>query len=262
MKRSCVTIYTVASILLCPSASYALQCRTVSGQVFEAPAASPFTLAVKGCSPAPATAQPQALSPLLRLYETEGAQTTIPLSGAPPANARRPSRSPAAMPRANDLRIRIRQGYPARRGAYAPTLIAVARTYDIDPAFLQAMIEVESGQNPLARSPKGAVGLMQVMPATARRFGLASRAGLTDPAANMAVGAAYLKTLQGHYGNNLPLVLAAYNAGEGAVERHHRHAPPYHETTAYIAGVLGRYQHALYARAPRPGESAASLEAP
>lgn len=137
---------------------------------------------------------------------------------------------------------------------------AVARAYDIDPAFLAAIIQVESRQNPAAVSPKGAVGLMQVMPSTARRFGL-TPARLTDPLDNLSVGAVYLKSLQQRYGDNLPLVLAAYNAGEGAVERHHRRPPPYRETTGYIANVLGRYRDALYGREALTGARATLTEA-
>jgi soluble lytic murein transglycosylase-like protein len=64
---------------------------------------------------------------------------------------------------------------------------------------------------------------------------------------NLAAGAAYLKSLQRRYGDNLPLILAAYNAGEGAVARYHRRIPPYRETAGYVSGVLGRYRQAIVA---------------
>ena len=129
-------------------------------------------------------------------------------------------------------------------------MASVGDAYRIDPAFLAAVVNVESRANPAARSAKGALGLMQVMPATARRFGVVTAAELSDPAANLRVGAAYLKQLQRLYGNNLPLVLAAYNAGEGAVERHGRRTPPYPETVGYVARVLDRYRAALALRQP------------
>jgi soluble lytic murein transglycosylase-like protein len=126
--------------------------------------------------------------------------------------------------------------------ALAPRVAAVARTYDIDPLLLHAIAHVESRHDPRARSAAGALGLLQVMPATARRFGVDDAPGaLYDPAVNLEVGAAYLKSLQARFGNDLTLVLAAYNAGEGAVERHGRSVPPYAETRDYVRQVLSEY---------------------
>ena len=126
--------------------------------------------------------------------------------------------------------------------ALAPSVFAVARAYDIDPLLLHAIAHVESRHNPQARSAAGALGVLQVMPATARRFGVEDTSGaLYDPAVNLEVGAAYLKSLQARFGNDLELVLAAYNAGEGAVERHGRSVPPYAETRDYVRQVLAEY---------------------
>lgn len=126
--------------------------------------------------------------------------------------------------------------------ALAPRVLAVARAYDIDPLLLHAIAHVESRHDPHARSAAGALGLLQVMPATARRFGVEDGPGaLYDPAVNLEVGAAYLKSLQARFGNDLELVLAAYNAGEGAVERHGRSVPPYAQTRAYVRQVLAEY---------------------
>ena len=141
--------------------------------------------------------------------------------------------------------------------ALAPRVFAVARTYDIDPLLLHAIAHVESRHNPQARSAAGALGVLQVMPATARRFGVEDAPGaLYDPALNLEVGAAYLKSLQARFGNDLELVLAAYNAGENAVERHGRSVPPYAETRAYVRQVLAEYGtlRAAFALAAR-GES-------
>ena len=135
--------------------------------------------------------------------------------------------------------------------ALAPRVLAVARAYDIDPLLLHAIAHVESRHDPLARSPAGALGVLQVMPDTARRFGVGDpRSALYDPAVNLEVGAAYLKTLQARFGNDLALVLAAYNAGEGAVERHGNSVPPYAETRGYVRQVLAEYQalRAAFAR--------------
>ena len=130
----------------------------------------------------------------------------------------------------------------SRAEALAPQVDAVARRYDIDPLLLHAIAHVESRHNPAARSPAGALGVMQVMPATGARFGVAQPEALQQPGTNLEVSAAYLKTLQQRFGNNLSLVLAAYNAGEGAVERHGRHVPPYAETQSYVRQVLDRYR--------------------
>ncbi len=85
------------------------------------------------------------------------------------------------------------------------------------------------------------------MPTTAARLGAAPRT-ISDPVVNLSLGAIYLKTLQRRYGNNLPLILSAYNAGEGAVDRHGRRIPPYRETQAYVAGILNDYASALHRR--------------
>ena len=134
-----------------------------------------------------------------------------------------------------------------RAEALRPLIDDVGRRYAIDPDLLRSIANVESGHNPRAVSPKGAQGLMQVMPATGRRFG-AHAASLADPAINLDVAANYLKTLQGLYGNNLPLVLAAYNAGEGAVKKYGGTVPPYRETQGYVRKVMGLYGEAVAGR--------------
>lgn len=113
----------------------------------------------------------------------------------------------------------------------------VARETDLSPQLLHAVIAVESGYDVLATSDKGALGLMQLMPQTARRFGVADP---LDPAQNVAGGAAYLKFLLGLFNNDVSLALAAYNAGEGAVIKAGYRIPPYAETRAYVPRVLAR----------------------
>ena len=117
-----------------------------------------------------------------------------------------------------------------------------ARRHALPEALLLAVIHVESGFNPLARSPKGAIGLMQVMPPTGARYGVFS--DLMDPAKNIGVGAKYLRYLLSLFRGNIALALAAYNAGEGTVIRYGRTIPPYAETQAYVKKVLRQY--ALY----------------
>lgn len=109
----------------------------------------------------------------------------------------------------------------------------------VESDLLRAIIVVESGFDAGAVSPKGAQGLMQLMPATAKAYGAADA---RDPAQNIHAGARYLRVLLDRYENDLELVLAAYNAGETAVERHGRRIPPYRETMRYVPRVLKVYK--------------------
>jgi Transglycosylase SLT domain len=117
----------------------------------------------------------------------------------------------------------------------------LSRKYAVDPALVRAIIEVESNGNPTATSSKGAIGAMQLMPATAAMYGVTDRA---DPAQNIDAGIRHLKYLLGRYGGNVALSLAAFNAGEGAVARHAARIPPYRETMLYVPAVLARMQFA------------------
>lgn len=127
----------------------------------------------------------------------------------------------------------------ARRNALDPLVQRMANAHGVHAALLKAIIEVESGFNAAARSPKGAIGLMQVMPATAARYG---QFNLYSPEQNVDVGARYLRDLLGMFGGDVRLAVAAYNAGENAVIRHGRRVPPYAETVKYVPMVLERYQ--------------------
>lgn len=130
----------------------------------------------------------------------------------------------------------------------APMIDYVARIHDIDPLLLHAIARVESRHQPEAVSPAGAHGLMQVILPTARNFGVNNERALHDPLTNLHVSASYLKRVQLRFGNDLPLVLAAYNAGEGAVERYGRRVPPYRETQDYVRKVLAEYGLLLQVR--------------
>lgn len=120
---------------------------------------------------------------------------------------------------------------------FDPIITKLAAEQGVDATLVRAVIQVESGYQPRARSPKGAVGLMQVMPATGRRYGITN---LYDPSANIRAGVTHLKSLLDRF--PLTLALAAYNAGEGTVERF-AGIPPYPETLDYVARIralLGR----------------------
>jgi soluble lytic murein transglycosylase-like protein len=112
-----------------------------------------------------------------------------------------------------------------------------ADRHRVDPALVRAVIETESNWNPGAISRKGAVGLMQLMPTTAQRFGVYER---FSPQQNVDAGVRYLKVLLQRYDGNLDLALAAYNAGEGAVDRAHG-VPAFRETRNYVQKVQDAY---------------------
>jgi soluble lytic murein transglycosylase-like protein len=122
---------------------------------------------------------------------------------------------------------------------YGVVVAQVAKRYGLEAALLHAVIAVESGYNTRAVSRTGAGGLMQLMPATARRFGVAD---VFDPADNVRAGAQYLSELLKMFDNDVRLALAAYNAGEGAVIKYGRRIPPYRETAAYVPKVVGFYE--------------------
>lgn len=110
--------------------------------------------------------------------------------------------------------------------------------YDVDPYLIFCVMEQESHFNSRALSPVGARGLMQLMPATAARFGVRNA---SDPAQNVSAGARYLKQLLGKFGGRVDLVLAGYNAGEGNVTRFGYRVPPFRETRNYVRKVAARY---------------------
>jgi hypothetical protein len=131
--------------------------------------------------------------------------------------------------------VSITREHPAR-GRVAQMVRRLAPEYRLNPNLVLAVIEAESNFNPSARSPKDAQGLMQLIPATAERFGVGN---VWDPEQNIRGGMAYLRWLMGYFDGDLELVLAAYNAGEGAVERHGG-IPPYAETQNYVRRILAR----------------------
>lgn len=122
---------------------------------------------------------------------------------------------------------------------FAPLLAEMSRTHNLPDALLHAVVTAESAYDPDALSSAGALGLMQLMPGTAQRFGVANR---SNPRANVDGGTRYLKQLLEQFGNDLRLALAAYNAGENAVIRHGRKIPPYPETQRYVRKVLDYYR--------------------
>ena len=213
-----------------------------------------FTLATSDCGAAlqapaaPLSVQADALvasagNPMARTVEMPARESAhlqlfarpgVVMARLEPADAVPPPSRPGAA---------LRTAAASRRAVQlAPDIDAAARRHDIDPLLLHAIAHVESRHDPAATSPAGARGVMQVMPATGQRFGVDSPQALHHTGTNLEVSAAYLKTLQQRFGSNLPLVLAAYNAGEGAVERHGRRVPQYPETQDYVRRVLTLYR--------------------
>ena len=125
------------------------------------------------------------------------------------------------------------------RRPYGTEIARAAGRYGIEAALLHAVISVESGYNAKAVSKRGAAGLMQLMPGTARRYGVVD---IFDPGDNVDAGAQYLTSLLKLFDNDLGLALAAYNAGEAAVMKYGRRIPPYRETASYVPKVVAFYQ--------------------
>ena len=157
------------------------------------------------------------------LYRSVDERGLVHLTNVPPANR-------AAQPAASRPKV------PAEQ-RFAPLIEQAARQHGVQADLIRAVIGAESAYEPMALSPKGAAGLMQLMPATARRYGVKD---VWDPAQNIHGGARYLGDLISRFGNDVPLALAAYNAGEAAVLRHGG-IPPYAETKDYVFKVLRRY---------------------
>jgi len=145
-----------------------------------------------------------------------------------PEPAQEPAESaPAAQPAAE-------RGSLLRDTAYAGLITAAAEAHGVDPILVQALIQVESNYKPRARSSKGAMGLMQLMPSTAREYNVRNA---YDPKANINAGVQKLKALLEKWEGNIALALASYNAGEGAVSRFNG-IPPYRETQKYVSKIL------------------------
>jgi soluble lytic murein transglycosylase-like protein len=190
------------------------------------------------------------------IYAFTDADGTVSLSNVP-ADARYAVLIAAPQPAAGATSV-ARAGKPgpglAGKARYERMVDEVSRAYGLESALLHAVISVESSYNPKAVSNKGAAGLMQLMPGTARRYGVTDA---FDPAQNLGGGARYLRDLLAMFDSDVSLALAAFNAGENAVMKYGRRIPPYRETLRYVPRVLDYYRR-YQAASDRPDYSAAS----
>jgi soluble lytic murein transglycosylase-like protein len=154
---------------------------------------------------------------------------------------------PQAVPAAPAAAVREPALASARKARYDRVVEEVSRDYGLESALVHAVIAVESSYNPKAVSKAGAVGLMQLMPGTAKRYGVADA---FDPEQNLRGGANYLRDLLNLFGSDVSLALAAFNAGEHAVIKHGNRIPPYRETLRYVPRVLDHYERFRAAAAP------------
>ena len=179
-----------------------------------------------------------------QIYSWRDANGHLVLSNRKPA-AGTETRS-YAVPKADALRA-TRPAAAARSRAYDDLIAEHARQNGVRADLVRAVMQVESAFNPLARSPKGALGLMQLMPATIRQYNVRNP---FDPADNVRAGVAYLRELLDRYQNDERLALAAYNAGPGAVDKYGESVPPYRETQNYVSQINEMAGRSIDARGP------------
>src|SRR5215472_3903910 len=179
----------------------------------------------------PASAQ------IAKIADDSGRNFFINANPAPVKLAASKSRTNIYLPAETSLTGRSRAAMDVDRDGVEKMIREAAERHRMDPALVRAVIETESNWNPKAFSHKGAGGLMQLIPTTAQRYGAYD---VFDPQQNIDAGVKYLRTLLERYNGNLDLALAAYNAGEGAVDRAHG-VPSFRETRDYVQKVQNAY---------------------
>jgi len=192
-----------------------------------------FSVALAGCFALPRPAKAQIAS----LTDESGRRMFV--NADPPAIKLSPVKRRATiyMPGESSFLGPSRPAVNIDRDGAEKLVREAAERHHVDPALVRAVIETESNWNPSAVSRKGARGLMQLIPTTAQRFGVNDA---FNPSQNVDAGVRYLRTLLERYNGNLDLALAAYNAGEGAVDRAHG-IPAYRETRNYVQRVQDAY---------------------
>jgi soluble lytic murein transglycosylase-like protein len=184
-----------------------------------------------------------ALPASAQIYSWRDANGNLVLSDRRPPSASEAVRS-YEVPKSQAIRA-TRYVAADRSRPFEDLILSHSREQGVRPELVRAVMQVESAFNPRARSPKGALGLMQLMPATARQYGVVNA---FDPAQNVRAGVTYLRALLDRYGNDETLALAAYNAGPNAVDRHGQAVPPYRETRNYVAQINRMAGKGVYER--------------
>jgi soluble lytic murein transglycosylase-like protein len=197
-------------------------------------------------------------------------QPPVPLKVDEKAPAARPdpgkkaevTGAPAKAPESAKILVPVDAGHHISSGNAALDALVreAASRSGLDPCLIISVMRAESGFNRMAVSPKGASGLMQLMPATAARFGVRN---IFDPRENVLAGSTYLRWLLERFNGDVRLALAGYNAGEGAVEMYGNRIPPFHETQNYVRMIYGRYSTLHLGRGvPVPARPATAEAAP
>ena len=197
------------------------------------------------------SAQPRASGPVLRVITQSGLKPPQDATQAPLERYYHAEPPPRTTQPAVEARTRVRISVPAgveparalskieqeRRAKYGEIIDRWARARGLPPALVHAVVRTESAYRANAVSHAGAAGLMQLMPATAKRYGVSFK-GRFDPEKNVKAGTEYLRDLLDMFNGDVKLALAGYNAGEGAVMRYGRKIPPFRETQRYVPKVL------------------------
>ena len=174
-------------------------------------------------------------SAAVEIYKYVDSQGRVHLTDRPPHDGYRLIQKADKKLRMPRINFRDKE---ANRKRFAGKIAEVASRYEVPEALIHAVITIESAYDPNAISRTGAVGLMQLMPATAKRYGVTNR---RNPSANLAGGTRYLKDLLERFDSDLELALAGYNAGENAVVKFGNRIPPFDETQNYVHKVLQLY---------------------
>jgi soluble lytic murein transglycosylase-like protein len=229
-----LSVALLGAVVSCDAAAQAVRCldRSGSSHTLASPPPAAYSFFVR-CEPM-AEAAHFAAQAAARVKPPRNVSVTWPAPRtAAPVAAWRSLPPPRSEPVAT---------LPARAESYLPVIRRVAADHGLDPYYLKAVMHTESAFDRNAISPKGAVGLMQLMPATAQRFGVSDPQQLRDPAINVETAARYLAHLRRLFDGDWTLITAAYNAGEGAVRRYGNAVPPFAETQDYVRLVDARLQ--------------------
>lgn len=236
------TVQMAAAALPAPPGAAATE--ALKPAATEAPKAAPAE-SEKPAIPEPPQPAPEKAQEPAAPAPPPAAQEPAPAKAAPEAPAPAPQPAPLTteqkaerIHKAATLLMEANTALGVPKSPYGQLIYEIAVRHSINPHLVAAVIHVESSFNPKAVSRKGAVGLMQLLPATARRFGLKKTKDLYDPVKNLEAGVRYLKWLTNRFGGDVQKALAAYNAGEGAVDRFGG-IPPYRETQNYVKKIFG-----------------------